>query len=394
MGGRFPNVECLRMKILLVSSGSGSRGGGEIFLSYLAQGLVKRGHEVLLWMPLHPRMDELAEKCSHFARVIRANYRNTYDHLGRSLSTRFNWLTSRRIAEEWKGLDPDIIHLNKQNLEDGLDLLRAARHCAMPSICTIHLTQNARYLGAKAARLRNWIARNALCKYGGTIVAVQETRRAALEEFVGRCARTHAIFNGVPLPDSEELRSLREAKRLELGLNNDDLLVLGLGRLVEQKRPSVFLELARKLNGQLPMTKFLWVGDGKFSQQWDEWVARAKLGDVISRTGWQFGVLPFLAAADLLLHVAKYEGLPLAIIEAMAARVPCAVTSDLAREFPLFDAKNVLFVDNGLPFVEKLRDRGALATIASNARQLVEDRLSLEAMTASYEQLYRSVLRE
>ena len=394
MGGRFPNVECLRMKILLVSSGSGSRGGGEIFLSYLAQGLVKRGHEVLLWMPLHPRMDELAEKCSHFARVIRANYRNTYDHLGRSLSTRFNWLTSRRIAEEWKGLDPDIIHLNKQNLEDGLDLLRAARHCAMPSICTIHLTQNARYLGAKAARLRNWIARNALCKYGGTIVAVQETRRAALEEFVGRCARTRAIFNGVPLPDSEELRSLREAKRLELGLNNDDLLVLGLGRLVEQKRPSVFLELARKLNGQLPMTKFLWVGDGKFSQQWDEWVARAKLGDVISRTGWQFGVLPFLAAADLLLHVAKYEGLPLAIIEAMAARVPCAVTSDLAREFPLFDAKNVLFVDNGLPFVEKLRDRGALATIASNARQLVEDRLSLEAMTASYEQLYRSVLRE
>jgi glycosyltransferase involved in cell wall biosynthesis len=382
------------MKILLVSSGSGSRGGGEIFLSYLAQGLVKRGHEVLLWMPLHPRMDELAEKCSHFARVIRANYRNTYDHLGRSLSTRFNWLTSRRIAEEWKGLDPDIIHLNKQNLEDGLDLLRAARHCAMPSICTIHLTQNARYLGAKAARLRNWIARNALCKYGGTIVAVQETRRAALEEFVGRCARTRAIFNGVPLPDSEELRSLREAKRLELGLNNDDLLVLGLGRLVEQKRPSVFLELARKLNGQLPMTKFLWVGDGKFSQQWDEWVARAKLGDVISRTGWQFGVLPFLAAADLLLHVAKYEGLPLAIIEAMAARVPCAVTSDLAREFPLFDAKNVLFVDNGLPFVEKLRDRGALATIASNARQLVEDRLSLEAMTASYEQLYRSVLRE
>lgn len=382
------------MKILLVSSGSGSRGGGEIFLSYLAQGLVKRGHEVLLWMPLHPRMDELAEKCSHFARVIRANYRNTYDHLGRSLSTRFNWLTSRRIAEEWKGLDPDIIHLNKQNLEDGLDLLRAARHCAMPSICTIHLTQNARYLGAKAARLRNWIARNALCKYGGTIVAVQETRRAALEEFVGRCARTHAIFNGVPLPDSEELRSLREAKRLELGLNNDDLLVLGLGRLVEQKRPSVFLELARKLNGQLPMTKFLWVGDGKFSQQWDEWVARAKLGGVISRTGWQFGVLPFLAAADLLLHVAKYEGLPLAIIEAMAARVPCAVTSDLAREFPLFDAKNVLFVDNGLPFVEKLRDRGALATIASNARQLVEDRLSLEAMTASYEQLYRSVLRE
>jgi len=39
------------MKILLVSSGSGSRGGGEIFLVYLAQGLTDRGHEVLVWMP-------------------------------------------------------------------------------------------------------------------------------------------------------------------------------------------------------------------------------------------------------------------------------------------------------------------------------------------------------
>ena len=394
MGGRFPNVECLRMKILLVSSGSGSRGGGEIFLSYLAQGLVKRGHEVLLWMPLHPRMDELAEKCSHFARVIRANYRNTYDHLGRSLSTRFNWLTSRRIAEEWKGLDPDIIHLNKQNLEDGLDLLRAARHCAMPSICTIHLTQNARYLGAKAARLRNWIARNALCKYGGTIVAVQETRRAALEEFVGRCARTHAIFNGVPLPDSEELRSLREAKRLELGLNNDDLLVLGLGRLVEQKRPSVFLELARKLNGQLAMAKFLWVGDGKFSQQWDEWVARERLGGVISRVGWQSEVLPFLAAGDLLLHVAEYEGLPLAIIEAMAANVPCAVTRDLASEVPLFDESNVLFVGDVVTFAAKLRDSTALTSIASNAYRLVKEKFSLQSMTASYENLYSDIARK
>src|SRR5215470_10168096 len=120
------------MKVLLVSSGSGSRGGGEIFLGYLGKGLSERGHEVLMWIPKHQRMDELAEKCAPFARVFRTDYRNIYDYRGRSLSTCFNFGASRRIAHEWKALRPDVIHINKQNLEDGLDLLRAARHCALP----------------------------------------------------------------------------------------------------------------------------------------------------------------------------------------------------------------------------------------------------------------------
>jgi glycosyltransferase involved in cell wall biosynthesis len=376
------------MRILLVSSGSGSRGGGEIFLSYLGKGMADRGHEVIIWMPRHPRMDELAEKCSQFARVIRADYSNTYDHAARSLATCFNWATSRRIAREWEKLKPDIVHLNKQNLEDGLDLLRATRHCSAPSVCTIHLTQNAHYLGAKTPRLRNWIARRALCKYGGVIVAVQEARHDALDEFLAGCARTRMIFNGVPLPDSEQLSRLRVPKRRELELNDDDLLVLGLGRLVEQKRPFVFLETARELHRQLPETKFLWVGDGKFSPVWDEWVAREKLGGVISRVTWQSEVLPFLAAGDLLLHVAEYEGLPLAIIEAMAAKLPCAVTGDLAGELPLFDDRNVLFVDDGATLADKLRDRARLAMIASNGQRLVEEKLSLSRMAAAYEQLY------
>src|SRR4051812_32637433 len=75
-GVRKPSI----LRVLLVSSGSGSRGGGEIFLDYLGKGLNDRGHEVLMWIPAHPRMDELAERCTRFARIVRADYRNTYDH--------------------------------------------------------------------------------------------------------------------------------------------------------------------------------------------------------------------------------------------------------------------------------------------------------------------------
>src|ERR1700712_2542438 len=168
------------MRVLLVSSGSGSRGGGEIFLDYLGKGLADRGHEVMVWIPDHPRMDELAEKCSKYSRIIRGRYRNTYDRTARSIATCFNWNVSQRIATEWTALEPDIIHVNKQNLEDGLDLLEAARQCGVPNVCTVHLTQSAKYLGAKFGSLRDLVARWQLGQYRGIFVAVQEKRRLEL----------------------------------------------------------------------------------------------------------------------------------------------------------------------------------------------------------------------
>src|SRR3954470_10900560 len=104
------------MSVLLVSSGSGSRGGGEIFLNYLGGALADRGHSVTTWMPAHARMDELASQCARFSRVVRAEFRNTYEHRTRSLATVFNARASNHVARQWAALKPDIIHVNKQNL--------------------------------------------------------------------------------------------------------------------------------------------------------------------------------------------------------------------------------------------------------------------------------------
>jgi glycosyltransferase involved in cell wall biosynthesis len=376
------------MRILLISSGSGSRGGGEIFLDYLAEGLAGRGHEVLAWIPAHPRMDEVAEKCSRSAQVIRADYRNTYDHRGRSLSTCFNWGVSRRLAAEWGALRPDAIHLNKQNLEDGLDLLRAVNACSAPAVCTIHLTQTARYLGAKSAWLRDIIAREALVAFRGVLTAVQEAREAELRSFLGGRVRSQTVYNGVPFKDKAALAALREAKRKELGLTPSDFLVLGAGRLVAQKRPFVFLETAKELRRHFPAAKFLWAGDGNLAEEWNAWVAREGLQSAISCAGWQDDVTPYFAAADLLLHVAEYEGLPLAIAEAMAADLPCAVTRNFASEIPVFDERTVLFVDDAQELSRRLRDSAQLRAVAASAQSLAQTRFSIDAMAAAYERLY------
>ena len=117
--------------------------------------------------------------------------------------------------------------------------------------------------------LRDWISRRSLVKYGGMIVAVQEARRQELDKFLDHRVRTRTIFNGVPVGDYSAMGHLRSAKRAELGLKDGDFLVLGLGRLVEQKRPFRFLETAQEIHRRNAKVKFLWIGDGALATQWE-----------------------------------------------------------------------------------------------------------------------------
>jgi glycosyltransferase involved in cell wall biosynthesis len=114
---------------------------------------------------------------------------------------------------------------------------------------------------------------------------------------------------------------------------------------------------------------------------------------IVVSVGWQADVLPYLAASDLLLHVAQFEGLPFVVIEAMAAGVACAVTQDLALEIPLFNKNNVLFIDDLSDLAQKVRNRVDLARIGSVGRDLVEKNFSLKRMAESYEQVYVCAIR-
>jgi glycosyltransferase involved in cell wall biosynthesis len=287
------------MRILLASSSSGSRGGGELYLIYLARALVQRGHSVTLWASTHPRMDELANTFASFGEVIRSRYDNTYDRRGRSLAGHFHYWASARAALEWRQARVDLVHVNKQNLEDGTELLRAARWSRLPSLCTIHLTQSAKYLGAKFAGIRDWTARRALRTYRGLIVAVLENRRSDLLQFLGPTPKVRLVQNGVPLFDLTQREALRSNKRAELMLGRDHLLFLGVGRMVPQKRPLLFLERAERIRRTFPQARFLWVGDGPLAGAWDAEVARRGLGEFVQRLTWQMDIQPFLFAADL-----------------------------------------------------------------------------------------------
>ena len=120
--------------------------------------------------------------------------------------------------------------------------------------------------------------------------------------------------------------------------------------------------------------------------------ARAGALGIASRAqllGWRQDVAPLLASGDLLLHTAEYDGMPLAVLEAMAFGLPCAISETVYREIPFMDQNNSIRVSEDEAWIEVLRDRHELARRAKAAAQLAAVRFSTEAMAKAYEDLYR-----
>ena len=378
-----------KLKILFVSSSSGSRGGGELFLCYLAAALKRAGHTVQLWMSDHPRMDELEALFAPVGRVTRSPYTNTYDRRLRSLGHFSSLLRPPpHLLAEWEALGPDVIHLNKQNLEDGLDLLCAANAWAGPQLCTVHITQPASYLRARHAAARDWIARQALRRYRGKLVSFSN-RVDELRAFVGARPPVVAIDNGVVLPDPATLAARRAAARAELGLSEDDFLFLGVGRIEAQKRPLEFVRLVHELHARVPNPKIWWVGAGRLENEWDAAVAALPFKCPVERLGWKTEVAPYLAAADLFIHPAAYEGLPFGLLEAMAWRLPCLIRDDLAAELPTA-VRDACLIATATSTAAIALEPGPLAEVGAKGRAKVEQHYSIERMAEAYVRHYGS----
>jgi glycosyltransferase involved in cell wall biosynthesis len=380
------------MRIVLASSSSGSHGDGELWLLHLGRALVQRGHKVMLWASEHPRMDELANSFSGVGEVLRSPYQNTYDHRGRSISSYLNLPAVRQLAAEWQRARPDFLHLNKQNLEDGLDLLQAARRSGIPNLCTIHITRTAQHLKARLAPARDFIARRGLCNYPGLLVTVDDKQRRSLTAVVGEDQRIRVVPNGVPLLDLTRRAAARALKRPDVGIRETELFFVAVGGMEARGRPLFFLERAAEILRALPNARFLWIGDGMLSEAWDEWVAAHDLGEKIQRVPWRNDVPLLLLAADALLHVAESEGLPLALLEAMSAALPCVITEHLHEEIPYLNASNSITIDQAGKWLDVFRDREHLHRLGVAARGVAEEKFSCDKMAESYEALYRETL--
>ncbi len=202
------------------------------------------------------------------------------------------------------------------------------------------------------------------------------------------------IPNGV---DLKEMASCDGTKvRNELNIQPISTIVGIAGRLNKEKGHEYLLRSIVKL----PEVVLLIVGTGPLEKKLMSLADELNIRKRTIFTGFKNNPGNYIAAMDIFVLPSLSEGLPLALLEAMAAGKPVIASKtggipkvvDGKNTGLLVEPKNVHELKNAI--LKLINDKKFAASLAKNGKSYVENHYSLAVTTKKYEELYTSLLKE
>lgn len=243
--------------------------------------------------------------------------------------------------------------------------------------------------------LRNGLETLVLRFLTSRVMAVGYSTAATHQKRLGR-QQIEAVPNAIninpPLMDDERIRT-----RAELVGNPTYPLVISVGRLVQQKGYGDLITAFAIVLKKYPKATLLIAGDGPLQDDLVEKIGTLELNENVKLLGPRNDVPRLLAAGDLFVSSSHWEGLSVAILEAMAAGLPVVATN-------VSDTPRIVVEDVGLivpPCSPKLlaeainfflEDPTRRQTYGSAARTFISDNHNPEAWAKKIISLYTSVL--
>lgn len=265
-----------------------------------------------------------------------------------------------------------------------------------------HLRRHGWLLGAKRQ------AHHALYTLGsrradGLIAVAPEVKESILATMPGIAPDKIAVIpNGVDTRRYQR-RGDRTATRAALGLSPEERAVAVVATFKEQKGHRYLIEAAARLRDDYPRARYLLIGDGELRVALERQIAAAGLEATFRLLGTRPDVPALLAAADLFVLPSLWEGLPMALIEAMAAGLAVVATDVSGTRGVMRDGETGLLVPPSdaaalaqamaalLAEPERAAQMGAAARrrveLHFSARKQAADHLALFAATGAPAQL-------
>lgn len=229
------------------------------------------------------------------------------------------------------------------------------------------------------------------------VVTFFREQGVCLSEFERFPQRKLAIIpNGLHLPESRI--GDRAAARAELGLGSDTFAVMVVGRMEFQKNQMLaLLALAQIADEQRRALLMFFVGSGE-DENLLRGLARAlNVAERVRFLGFRPDVQNLLAGADLLLMTSWFEGMPLALLEAMIAGVPIVSTPWIGARNMLGDGRFGFLVDDyeasrvAKEVVRAMHHPCVRREIAERAQRHVYEQYGIARMVDAHRTLYRSL---
>jgi len=373
------------MRVLHVIASS--RGGGALHLGRLARAQVAQDHRVTVVMPQDGEVTRQA---------LTAMGLRSHDP-GPLGMDRVAWLT-RLVRRE----RPRVLHCHGA---------RAAFYARLA--CLGVVSQRPRVVYSlhgftglhrpTPRRQAMWLAERALAPLTDLYVAGSRAELNEARAFGLDAGRLRVVYNGI---SAERFESAdRAAARRRLGVTDDTFVLVSVCRLDQPRDPELFLRALAHLSepsssSRLIPCRLILVGDGPLRRPAEVTAAQLGVADRVRFFGYQQDLPGLLAGGDVFLHATTgWEGgVPLAMLEAMAAGLPVIATRAGGIPEGVTHGQSGLLVPVGdhqamAAAVRRLHADPALAKrLATRGRVEVTLRFTVESFAQSYARLYSDLV--
>ena len=166
-----------------------------------------------------------------------------------------------------------------------------------------------------------------MARWTDAIITMNQEDYAAAQKFKLRKGGKVYFVNGVgiTLKDFEGLSHLRQQKRDELGVKEDDIVLISMGDLVHRKNYGAAIRAIAKAND--PRLQYMICGRGPELENLQALAKELGVEKQIHFLGFRTDVKELLTGADIFLFTTRQEGLPRSMMEAMASGLPCVASA-------------------------------------------------------------------
>jgi glycosyltransferase involved in cell wall biosynthesis len=293
------------------------------------------------------------------------------------------------------GIDLVHTHCSKAGILGRL----AARLAGVPAI--VHTAHGWSFNPTQPSWLRGTyvaLERMAAACSDRLIVVSSFNRDAGLQAGVGRSEQYEVLHSGIDCDQFRRPQTGRDTVRARLGFGPAHKVVGTIACLKPQKAPLDFVRAAAAAHERDGNLRFFIAGDGELRAAVAALVKERGLQDVVQLLGWRRDVTDLLHAMDAFLLTSLFEGLPRAVLQAMAAGIPVIATAVDGTPEVVEDGVSGLLVPPARPdlaaerLLQMLGDNALRERCVLGASRRLNDAFDIKRMVRDLDRLYLRLL--
>ena len=232
-----------------------------------------------------------------------------------------------------RGFQPAVVfQLARIIKEKGIDIIHCQRH--KPTVygtLAAHMTgMNLKVIShvhglGRTRSFRRKLLNRVLFRRISHIIAVSNAVREDIirTNWMSPLDKVVTVYNGIDVKQYSDSSLTRKEARIRLGLPDKEVFVYGtVGRLVETKGQEVLLKAFARVYEKYSESWLILVGDGRLESELRSLAAELNIDERVVFMGYRTDIPEVLKAYDVFVFPSIAEGMPLALLEAMAAELP------------------------------------------------------------------------